>query len=424
MMEPSALSLGTLAVLTPSLLLVEAIFSGSEIAILSADKLRLRSSAKAGSRKARHVLELANHPERVFATTLVMTATCVIALSTLIATYLNSRYEENAELLAVLFTSPLVVVFGELLPKSVFQRKADTIAPWLGYPITIAFWIFFPITKLVSLYTARLSRLLGPVNEWLGGKPRNRREELRSLLSYGKKESEIKASEKKMIKRIFEFKDAEAKHALIPLVKVEAIEDSARVLEALQRFENHRHSRMPVYAGRIDNIVGILEVSDLLGTSDLNRPIKDHLSPVHYVPETQSLEDLLQDMHRESAEMVVVVDEYGGAVGILTFEDIVEEIVGEIQDEYDVNTIPFKVLSNSSWLVQARTEIGLINEQLHLSLPEGDYETLSGFLLQQFGRIPLTGDELYLDTQAGSLKFTVKRATERRIDSVLIENLE
>ena len=131
----------------------------------------------------------------------------------------------------------------------------------------------------------------------------------------------------------------------------------------------------------------------------------------------------MYEMRRDDIEMVVVVDEHGGAVGILTFEDIVEEIVGEINDEYDTESLPYKELSDSSWLVQARMEIQAINDQLRVALPEGEYETFSGFLLQQFGRIPTNRDELFFDTPTGSYKFTIRKATQRHIEIVLIERL-
>jgi CBS domain containing-hemolysin-like protein len=265
---------------------------------------------------------------------------------------------------------------------------------------------------------------VGPIEQLLTGKKPTTRDELRSLMSFNKRETEITTSEKRMIKRILDFKESEAKHALIPLVRVEAIEDVASVREALERFESHRHSRMPVYSERVDNIIGILETTDLFTATDLNQPIRNYVSSAHYVAETQSLEDLLKEMSREDNEMVVVVDEHGGAVGILTFEDIVEEIVGEISDEYDQESKTYREISDGRWLVQARMEIDQINDLLKIDLPHGDYETLSGFLLQQFGRIPEPRDELFFNTPVGQLKFTVKQATERHIESVLIEMME
>lgn len=270
----------------------------------------------------------------------------------------------------------------------------------------------------------RLSRFVGPIEEMLIGKKKTTREEIRSILSYNRKETELKSSEKRMIKRIFDFKDSEAKHALIPLVRVDAVEDCTTVEETLRIFERNRHSRMPVYSDRIDNIVGILELTDLFASTDFKQPIRNYISSAYYVPETQSLEDVIREMRREDNEMAIVVDEHGGATGILTFEDIVEEVVGEISDEYDVDAPTFKALSDTSWLIQARMEIQQINDLFKLNLPQGDYETLSGFLLQQFGRIPDIRDELFFNTSAGNLKFTIRKATQRHIESVLIEKIE
>lgn len=419
------IELNLLLVFVPMLLIIEAFFSGSEIALLSADKVSLKHQAKLGGRRARVALDLVSHPEKLFSTTLLMTSLCVTCISGLIALYFIHSGQSNAHAWAVITTSPLIVVFGELIPKTIFQRYASQFAPWVAIPVSSIYYLFYPLTKLLALYTNRLSRVLAPIEELLTGKKRTTREELRSLMSYTKRETEISSSEKRMIKRILDFKDTEAKHALIPLVRVEAIEYTATVQESLQRFEVHRHSRMPVYSERVDNIIGVLEATDLFSATDLSQSIRNYVSAAHYIAETQSLDGLLTEMSREDNEMVVVVDEHGGAVGVLTFEDIVEEIVGEISDEYDdQESKPYKEVEPGAWLVQARMEIDQINDQLKIDLPTGDYETLSGFLLQQFGRIPETRDELFFNTSAGLLKFTVKQATEKRIESVLIEKKE
>lgn len=416
-----SLSTTDMVITIPMLLLIEGFFSGSEIALLSADKLSLRRDAKTGQKRSILALELANHPERVFSTTLLITSICVISTSALIAFYFIERSGHLAEIISVLVTSPLVVILGELLPKTFFQRHADRLAPWVAYPVYGAYWVFLPITHLLASYTTRLSRIVGPIEELLAGKKKTTREEIRSLLSYTKSETDIKTSEKQIIDRIFDFRYSEAQHALIPLVQVDAISELATVQEALERFELHRHSRMPVYSERIDNIIGLVEIVDLLTAAEPKMPIRNFITPAHYVAEAQPLEDLMVDMHRDDIEMVVVVDEHGGAVGILTFEDIVEEIVGEISDEYDSESLPYKILSDNQWLVQAKMEIQHINQELKLDLPEGDYETLSGFLLQQFGRIPKTADELYFNTSSGSFRFRIRKASDRHIETVLIE---
>lgn len=417
------LSIHVLFSLIPPLLLIEGLFSGAEIALLSADKLTIKKNAKQ-SRGGKLALELVNHPERVLSTTLFMTSICVITASALISLFFIENKYPNAAILAVLVTSPLVVLLGELIPKTIYQRHAIRLAPWVAYAIWGAYWAFYPVTRLLASYTTRLSRVIGPIEELVTGKRRTTRDQLEALLSYSRKETEIKTSQRRMIKRIFDFKDTEAKHALIPLVKVEAIDHTSTVREAFERFERHRHSRMPVFSDRIDNIVGVLETADLVSATNLEQTIEHFISAAHYVAETQSLEDVMLEMRKQDNQMVVVVDEHGGAIGVLTFEDIIEEIVGEISDEYDVEATPYKEISERSWIVQARMEIQAINEQLRLELPEGEYETLSGFLLQQFGRIPEARDELFFNTPTCSLKFTIRKATERHIESVLVEQME
>ncbi|MGK5084158.1 hemolysin family protein [Bdellovibrionota bacterium FG-1] len=422
-MPESSLTLTHLLTLVPPLLLIEGFYSGSEIALLSADKLALKRQARQGSHRAGLAIELAAHPERIFSATLLLTSLCVIVISALTALFFLERHQEHSDLLAILVTSPLVVILGELIPKTLYQRNATLLAPWVALPIHWTYWIFYPLTRILSLYTSKLSRMIGPIEELLTGKHHTTREDLESLLSYNRRESDLKLSEKQMIRRILDFRESMARNALIPLVQVDAIEDTATVREALEQFERHRHSRMPVYHERIDNIVGVLETADLFVATDLDQPVRHYVTSAHYVAETQALPDLLLEMHREDDEMVVVVDEHGGAVGVITFEDIAEEIVGEINDEYDTESLPYKELSAQSWLVQARMEIPLINEQLNFELPQGEYETLSGFLLQQFGRIPEHRDELFFNTPRGQFKFTIRKATARHIELVLIEKI-
>ncbi len=416
------ISFSTAASIVFVLLLIEGFFSGSEIAILSVDRIFLKSKANQGNRGAKLALFFANNPEKLLAVTLLITSLCIVTISTLTLLYFASLNISHAELWATLVSSPLVVFFGELLPKTFYQRFSKRLSTSVSYLIFATFYIFYPITLLISLYTTRLARIAGPIEELFTGKKKTIRDELRTLLTAGAgtKDSEINTTEKKMIHRILNFKDSETQNALIPLVQTEAIEEGESALEALKKFTINRFSRMPIYSDRIDNITGIVKASDLLSATNLEHPVKNYASPAHFVPETQSLENLLLDMRREGYEMAIVVDEYGGSVGVLTIEDVIEEIVGEIHDEFDTDTSPLKEISKNHWMIQSRSEIKNINEQLKLSIPEGPYETIGGFLLQQFGRIPKAGDELYFESPAGTLKFSVRKANSRQIETVAI----
>ncbi len=413
-----------LLILLPPILLLEGLFAGSEIALLSADKFLLRKKARKGSKGAAKALELTASPEKVLSTTLLMSNLCAISITALIAIYLYSIFHGDAELITVLITSPIIVIFGELIPKTIFQHYSSTLAPIISYPLSFAYKLFFPITRLLSIYTMRLSKVTGPLEQLLTGKTQATREELKKLLAYNRKESELNPIEKGMIRRILSFKDIEAKNANIPLVQVKAIEDIETIKDAIEGFIEHRHSRMPVYSERIDNIVGILYAYDLFAVENINQPVKNLMKPTHFSTEVQNLENVMLDMHQDNLPLSVVVDEYGGAVGILTFEDIVEEIVGEISDEQENNLPLFRILTENHWNILAKIEIKELNDSLPIEIPEGEYETLGGFLLHQFGRIPEIGDELYFSTKKGDFKFAVRRATEKKIRMVSVKKIE
>lgn len=414
------MTLATLGLVLLCALIVEGFFSGSEMALISADKLALSKQAQLGSRGARTALKLLSKPEQFLATTLVGTNICVAfqAIATTMYVYRNLGHEY--EIYSVLILSPMILIFGEILPKTVFQRYAEALAPHVAPALEIARRIFAPITWTLGRYTDWLSKQLNPLEELVTGKHRaSHREELRYLLTYGQKETTLKTSERRMIKRILDFSKAEAKNALIPLVNVDVLEDTLTVTEALDQFIKYGHSRVPIYHERVDNIVGILHLFDLFSEPDGKKPITQVMKPAFYVPETQQLEHLLFTMQKRGIQMAIVVDEYGGAVGIVTLEDILEEIVGDIKDEYDTDSSLYRETSRGEWMIQAQMEISAINEVLKLNLPRGDYETLAGFLLQQFNRIPEEGDELYY----GDLKFVVRKANSRVIKSVQVSRL-
>ena len=201
---------------------------------------------------------------------------------------------------------------------------------------------------------------------------------------------------------------------MVPLVRVAAVPDTLTVGQALDEFRASPFARFPVYQRRIDNLIGVLHGFDLLGEDDLSRPIKPLIRPLPYVSEFKKIDRLLTDMQRSGTHLAGVADEYGGTVGIVTIEDLLEEVVGEIADEFDQETPLYKKLREGHFLINARMELGALNEALHLDLPPGDYETLAGFLIAQSGDLPRVGEHI----RYGNLRFTVRQADARTLKEV------
>lgn len=410
------MTIGLLAILLVLAILLEGFFSGSEMALISADRIALHKMAQNGHNGAKLALKLMSKPEHVLATTLVGTNLCVAFQATLTTLYVTKYIDpERIELYSVLLLTPMILLFGEVLPKTIYQRYAERLAPAVAPLVHLASWVFAPITWALGRYTDWLSDKLQPIEELVTGKHRpTHREELRYLLTYGQKEVSLKTSERRMIRRILDFSKAEAKNALLPLIKVDMIEDTLTMGEALDAFQRFGHSRLPVYHERVDNVIGVVHVFDAFSENDLSKPVTTAMKPAYYAPESQQLENLLYTMQKRGITMSIIVDEYGGAVGILTIEDILEEIVGEIEDEYDHDSSLYREVGPGQYIIQGQMEISAINEALKLGLPRGDYETLAGFLLQQFDRIPDEGDELYYS----GLKLVVRKASSRSIQAV------
>ena len=413
----------TIIILVLLMIVVEGFFSGSELALLSADKLGLRKKSKQGDFGAGLALRLLKNPDRILSSTLLMTNTCVMTISVLLTLEFRRLKGDHGNAYAVVVGSLLVIIFGELIPKFIYRKLSPTMAPRVAIPIFYTQKILSPVIHLISIYTSQISKTLGPIEQLLVGKKQTPKDELQGLLTNDASDTQIKSTEKRLIKKILKFREMNSRDGLVPLIQVDAIERQATVHEAFELFAQKKHSRLPVYDERIDNIIGVLELTQILRQTDLKQKIDRFIKPAVYASEDQRLEETLNEMVDQDFQIAIVVDEYGGAVGILTREDIFEQIVGELEDEDDTEKKLIRVLKPNQWLVKARTAVSQINEELQIDLPEGDYDTLSGFLLRQFSRIPDPGDELFFDTKAGQIHFIVREATRRRIESVSIERI-
>ena len=394
-------------------LFLESFFSGSEIAMIAADRKRLSRFAYSGPRSGRLTFRILKEPSAFLSVTLLGSNLAEVTNAALLTSTLVGIWGSQGDLYAFLILTPLVLVFGEILPKTLFQQRADRWIQKIVPVIWVSSFFLYPLVWIMSKSAAMISRVL---KQGKDEKPLVSREELQFLLREETGGSDMKPMEKEMIRRIFRFSGTKVKEVMIPLVRVVALEETTSLEEAIAAARKENFSRYPVFRERVDHIVGILHGFDLLFAPQEMETIKPLIHPISFYPETKPADELLLEMQRNQEFMAAVVDEYGGAVGIVTIEDILEEVVGEIEDEYDATQPLYRRIGPRKYLIKGRMEIDHINEILKLGLPEGDYETLAGYVLDRLGRVPLAGEGFRFK----EMLFEVHKADERSVMEVIV----
>jgi CBS domain containing-hemolysin-like protein len=389
-------------------------FSAAEMAFIAANRVRLRHQAEAGHAVAAEYLQAFRNPERTLATAMMgVTIAHVVAASA--ATFaLLPMVGGLAPLLVTLVLTPIMLVFGEIIPKAVAREWATPLVLRLHRLLTGAAVLLAPFVVFAHTVVGWLLRIFG------AGRPDTRqfvsREELKALLSMEPGEADVTTHEAEMIDKIFDLGDTTVREIMVPLVEVAMLPATATPRDAVLVIQQRGFSRLPVYGQRETNIVGVVAAMDLLSRGSSARALDELMRQPYYVPETKRIDDLLRELQRGRIHLAVVVDEYGGSTGIVTLEDILEEIVGEIHDEHDRPPAPFERLPDGSYWVPARTNIDELNESLDWDIPKRDYETVAGLVLASLGRIPRRG-ELF---QVSGYTITVLEADARRVTAVKI----
>ena len=404
----------TLLWLAAAWLLATMFFSAAEMAFIAANRLRLRHAAEAGSRTAARYLEAFRQPERTLSTAMMgVTIAHIVASST--ATWsLLPVVGKWAPLLVTAVLTPVMLVFGEIIPKAVAREWATSLILRLYWPLTWAAVLLGPFVAVARLVVSASLRLFG------GHEPDTRafvsREELKALLQLEPGEADVTTQEAEMIDKIFDLGDTTVREVMVPLVEVTMLPETATPQEAIGVIHERGFSRIPVYRQRETDIVGVVAAMDLLSRGAQAATLGELARAPYYVPETKRIDDLLREMQRARTHMAVVVDEYGGSTGVVTLEDVLEEIVGEIQDEHDRTPASVERLPDGTFLVLARTNIDELNEALDWNLPKEDYETVAGLVLATVHRIPRKGEEF----QIPGYTITVLEADVRRVAAVKI----
>jgi len=407
------MELSTTLIFIGIFIIMEAFFSGSEIGMIAINRIKMKQKADDGNSSAERVLNLLNTPEKLFATTSLGTNLAVVSSTSIFTAYMVTRMGNQGELLAMIILSPIILFGGEIVPKMILQNRADTIMPFFIWPLEMSLRILSPIiiffTSISSFITNKLFRLSQENKKTFS------RDQILQVLSLDSQTIALDATERTMIHKIFNFGDITVDQCMVPLVQLTAIRDDSTLEEAHQLAVDTGFSRFPVFHERMHNIIGVLNTFDLLNQPIDNSPLTHLVRPAHYIPSNKKIDDLLKELQKRGLHMGVIVDEYGGCIGLTTVEDLLEEIVGEIEDEYDKPEQKFQPYPGGGFIIDGEMEIDAINETIKLNLPTGDYETLAGLILDRLETIPLSGEQLILD----DIRLTVKETSRRKIQSVI-----
>jgi putative hemolysin len=391
-------------------LLATAFFAAAEMAFIAANRARMRQLAQTGSVTAERYLQSFRQPERVLSAALMgVTIAHVIAAS--LATWaLIPVLANTAWLVATAVLIPLMLIVGEVIPKAIARAWATALMRRGGFrAIEVGGVALSPLTRAAGAVVAGILTLFGrrppSTRQFVS------REELKLLLQMEPEEADVTIHEAEMIDNIFGLGERIVREVMVPLVDVAALPETATPEHAVRLIRERGFSRIPVYSDRVLSVVGVVTAMDLLRRGAIAPDLKALMRPTMYVPETKRLDDLLREMQKARVQLAVVVDEYGGAVGVVTVEDIVEQIVGAIEDEHDRAPATVDRLPDGSYRVAGRVRHEELNEMLDWDLPTGDFETVAGLVVATLRRIPIVGEEFAV----GGYVFTVLEADSRRV---------
>ena len=399
-------------------LILTALASATETALTSVSRIKLRNLAEEGDKKAIEIERLLSQPNTFLSTILVVNSVAVIVASSM-ATVLALRISATfGELISSIVISLVVLIFCEITPKTAALQNPMRVARAMVKPVRGTAWLLRPVVGALGAITTFLVRLTGGQVKHRG--PFVTEEELRLLVTVGEEEGVLEEEETEMIHSIFEFADTTVREVMIPRIDMVTLESDATVDEAVDLALQGGFSRIPVYEENIDNIIGVLYTKDMLkqlreGHNSL--PIRDLVRPAYFVPETKKLDDLLREIRQKRVHMVIVVDEYGSVAGLVTIEDLVEEIVGDIQDEYDREEKLYERISEDEYIFDAKISIDEFNDVMGTELDDEDYETLGGLMYALLDKIPSVNDTITFE----GLTFTVLSTRGRRITKVRVE---
>jgi magnesium and cobalt exporter, CNNM family len=398
-------------------LTLSAFFAGAETALVSLGRIDLARLRESRDRRAAQIRSLKAQTSKLLATILIgqnLFVSSASALATALAT--NWLGETVGVPVAIVFSTIVLFVFAEMMPKAIGAASPVAISRAVAGPVTWIMKLFSPLATLCVRITTRALRLVG-IKERT---PALTEEEMKSVINLGADEGVIQGEERRLLHKILEFGDKTVRDICVPRTKVVALPDTARFADLKVVLREHKLSRLPIYRGALDNIIGILHAKDLFDLTDQQEKsfrIEEYLDSPFLVPEFKPADELLREMRRRRTHMAIVVDEFGGTAGIVTFEDAIEGMFGPIQDEFDEEETPgFVAAGDRRYLLDGSFRLDQLLEQFGIELPREEAETIAGHLLMRFGRIPRKGDRW----RGRRADFVVEEATPTAIRKVLM----
>ncbi len=402
-----------------------AFFSGSETAMFSLSKLKIQHLRESGIPAALRVVRLLERPKQLLVTILIGNTLVNVAAATtaaLLTADLSQKFNFSKDLALIfmmIIVTFLILMVGEITPKIIAVKNAVALAQRVGLILQFLNVLFFLFSWILVKFTEAISHLFGikEVGVFFS------QEELKTLIEVSEEKGTIEEDEREMIHSIFEFSHTSVREIMVPRIDMLCVESNTSLDELIEIIKENGYTRIPVYQGRVDNILGIIHAKDLLpyiksekdGVSNQVISLSKLARPVQFVPENKKIDDLLREFQREKAHLAIVVDEYGGTAGLITLEDILEEIVGEIQDEYDTERPLIRKIDDYAYLVDGKMNIYELQEIIQVTLPirEG-YDTVAGLIFDQTGYVPKEQEVIHFD----KIDFIIEKINRNRIVSV------
>jgi len=400
-------------------IVLSAFFCSSETAFISVQRVKLEHLISTRVKGAKRVAKLIERPEKLLSTVLLGTNlvnTAAAALGTVLAVSIWGQ--EQGVLIATVVVTTLLLIFSETTPKTIAAQHAERLSLLFARPLELISWLFTPFVIALSWIATGFTQLVGetPVSRSLASP-----EEIRTMITIGHKEGTVEKAEAEMLDKVFDFGDRPVREVMVPRPEVVSIEQGSKMTDFLALYAESPLSRFPVYQENMDNVVGILSVKDVLmaqakGTINDESTIDDLLRPAYFAPETKRINELFAEMRDKNFRMSVVVDEFGGTAGIVSLTRLVEEIVGPVGDELAEVEKEYEVINEYTFQIDGSMRIEEVNEEMELGLPEGDYETVAGFVLHLLGHIPKTNEKL----RYKGMKLVITEMRGLKIEKILL----